>query len=199
MNLLEAKRELKEHGYSVRKLNEGCYSGSATGGCGGYTDTYETGCYGGKRDPHAGMRWQAYCGGGGEWVKATAGSSRPKYNKMSQKDLEDRRNKIAANKAKLAEFEEKKLPKLAKLFGVAADKAHATQSAGKVQAYFYLNDEDRYTHDAVYITYSKEGAPEYFRLRMHNQEFQGSLKDVKTDIKELEEVINVLQTVSKIK
>lgn len=82
MNLLEAKKELIEHGYEIHQLNEGCYGfDSRIGGCGG-------------------VSWPNY--------KPTRSPYR-KDSELSEEELK-KRNELRAKKAKNKEIKAKLEP-----------------------------------------------------------------------------------------
>ena len=87
MNLLEAKKELIEHGYEIHQLNEGCYGFDRIGGC-----------------------------GGGGWSNYSYKPTRAPYRKDSELSEEElkKRNELRAKKAKNKEIKAKLEPLIEK-------------------------------------------------------------------------------------
>lgn len=183
MNLLEARKILKENGYLVNSLNEGCYSGGS-GGCG---FSYNSCGTGGKS--HAELVYP--CGGGDPYgdpyYRLIGGGSRSRRS-MSQEELMARRRKIAANKARLAEFEEKQLPKLAKLFKVSNDDVRAFKDGSKITAYVKLGNGN----ELQFIC--PDGKPEFFRIDYEGFEFGGKLSELKSTINTVTKIGNLLKS-----
>lgn len=199
MNLFEAREILKENGYSVNTLNEGCYgSGSGSCGYGGEVSltrarrSYNSCGTGGKS--HAELVYP--CGGGTPYYRSTGGGGGGSYrskNHMKPEELEARRAKIAANKAKLAEFEEKQLPKLAKLFKVSNDDVRAFRDGTKITAYVKLSDEN----ELKFIC--PDGKPEFFHIDYEGFEFGGKLSELKSTINTIEKIGDLLKSFSNLK
>lgn len=177
MNLLEAREILKENGYLVNSLNEGCYSGGS-GGCGG-GDSYYRSTGGG--DPY-----------GDPYYRSIGGGSRSRRS-MSQEELMARRRKIAANKARLAEFEEKQLPKLAKLFKVSNDDVRAFKDGSKITAYVKLGNDN----ELQFIC--PDGKPEFFRIYYEGFEFSGKLSELKSKINTVTKIGDLLKSFANLK
>lgn len=178
MNLLEAREILKENGYLVNSLNEGCYSGGS-GGCGyGGGDSYYRSTGGGdpNGDPY-----------GDPYYRSIGGGSRSRRS-MSQEELMARRRKIAANKARLAEFEEKQLPKLAKLFKVSNDDVRAFKDGSKITAYVKLGNDN----ELQFIC--PDGKPEFFHIDYEGFEFGGKLSELKSTINTVTKIGNLLKS-----
>lgn len=182
MNLLEAREILKENGYLVNSLNEGCYSGGS-GGCGyGGGDSYYRSTGGG--DPYGDPNGDPY---GDPYYRSIGGGSRSRRS-MSQEELMARRRKIAANKARLAEFEEKQLPKLAKLFKVSNDDVRAFKDGSKITAYVKLGNDN----ELQFIC--PDGKPEFFRIDYEGFEFGGKLSELKSTINTVTKIGNLLKS-----
>lgn len=184
MNLLEARKILKENGYLVNSLNEGCYSGGS-GGCG---FSYNSCGTGGKS--HAEL--VNPCGGGDPYYRLIGGGSRSTKH-MSQEELMARRRKIAANKARLAEFEEKQVPKLAKLFKVSNDDVRAFKDGSKITAYVKLGNDN----ELQFIC--PDGKPEFFRIYYEGFEFSGKLSELKSKINTVTKIGNLLKSFANLK
>lgn len=182
MNLLEARKILKENGYLVNSLNEGCYSGGS-GGCGsGGGDSYYRSTGGG--DPYGDPNGDPY---GDPYYRSIGGGSGSRRS-LSQEELMARRRKIAANKARLAEFEEKQLPKLAKLFKVSNDDVRAFKDGSKITAYVKLGNDN----ELQFIC--PDGKPEFFRIYYEGFEFSGKLSELKSKINTVTKIGNLLKS-----
>lgn len=198
MNLLEAREILKKNGYSVNTLNEGCYDSGCSGSCGYGGEvsltrarrSYNSCGTGGKS--HAELVYP--CGGGTPYYRSTGGGgSYRSKNHMKPEELEARRAKIAANKARLAEFEEKQLPKLAKMFKVSNDDVRAFKDGSKITAYVKLGNDN----ELQFIC--PDGKPEFFHIDYEGFEFGGKLSELKSTINTVTKIGDLLKSFANLK